>query len=163
MEERQIPWVWQIPRRRKWLPTPVFLPGKSHGQRSLAGHSPWRCRVSHDWGTNAFTFSLLERESFCPGPQGNHLVIFKYCASFSNYAFANVLLFIYLFILQQRTKSAYALGEGREELICMSPSGPGWDRSVSLWAMEIRGHCLWNAGRVLPCLRQTASMCVLAW
>ena len=29
------------PWRRKWLPTPVFLPGESHGQRSLAGYSPW--------------------------------------------------------------------------------------------------------------------------
>ena len=29
------------PWRRKWQPTPVFLPGKSHGQRSLAGYSPW--------------------------------------------------------------------------------------------------------------------------
>ena len=27
--------------RRKWQPTPVFLPGDSHGQRSLAGYSPW--------------------------------------------------------------------------------------------------------------------------
>ena len=27
--------------RSKWQPTPVFLPGKSHGQRSLAGYSPW--------------------------------------------------------------------------------------------------------------------------
>ena len=27
--------------RRKWQPTPVFLPGESHGQRSLAGYSPW--------------------------------------------------------------------------------------------------------------------------
>ena len=29
------------PWRRKWQPTPVFLPGESHGQRSLAGYSPW--------------------------------------------------------------------------------------------------------------------------
>ena len=35
------PWVWKIPWRRKWQPTPVFLPGKFHGQRSLAGYSPW--------------------------------------------------------------------------------------------------------------------------
>ena len=35
------PWVRKIPRRRKWQPTLVFLPGKSHGQRSLAGYSPW--------------------------------------------------------------------------------------------------------------------------
>ena len=33
-------WVRKIPWRRKWQPTPVFLPGKSHGQRSLAGYSP---------------------------------------------------------------------------------------------------------------------------
>ena len=35
------PWVKKIPWRRKWQPTPVFLSGKSHGQRSLAGYSPW--------------------------------------------------------------------------------------------------------------------------
>ena len=34
------PWVRKIPWRRKWLPTPVFLPGKSLGQRSLVGYSP---------------------------------------------------------------------------------------------------------------------------
>ena len=35
------PWVGKIPWRRKWQPTPVPLPGKSHGQRSLVGYSPW--------------------------------------------------------------------------------------------------------------------------
>ena len=34
------PWVRKIPWRRKWHPIPVFLPGESHGQRSLVGHSP---------------------------------------------------------------------------------------------------------------------------
>ena len=34
------PWVGKIPQRRKWQPTPVFLPGKSYGQRSLVGYSP---------------------------------------------------------------------------------------------------------------------------
>ena len=33
-------WVGKIPPRREWQPTPVFLPGESHGQRSLAGYSP---------------------------------------------------------------------------------------------------------------------------
>ena len=32
--------------RRKWQPTPVFLPGESHGQRSVAGHGPWGRRES---------------------------------------------------------------------------------------------------------------------
>ena len=34
------PWVRKIPWRREWLPTPVFLPGESHGQRSVEGYSP---------------------------------------------------------------------------------------------------------------------------
>ena len=36
-----IPGSWKIPWRREQLPTPVSLPGESHGQRSLAGYSPW--------------------------------------------------------------------------------------------------------------------------
>ena len=35
------PWVRKIPWRRQWQLTPVFLPGKSHGQRSLEGNRPW--------------------------------------------------------------------------------------------------------------------------
>ena len=39
------PWVGKITWRREWQPTPVFLPGKFHGQRSLKGSkSPWGCR-----------------------------------------------------------------------------------------------------------------------
>ena len=41
VKTRFYPWVGKIPWRREWLSTPVFLPGKSHGQRSLAGYSPW--------------------------------------------------------------------------------------------------------------------------
>ena len=37
------PWVRKIPWRRKWQPTPVFLPGESHGRRSMVGYSP-QCR-----------------------------------------------------------------------------------------------------------------------
>ena len=35
------PWIRKIPWRREWQPTPVFLPREFHGQRSLAGYSPW--------------------------------------------------------------------------------------------------------------------------
>ena len=35
------PWVGKMPYRRAWQPTPVFLSGENHGQRSLAGYSPW--------------------------------------------------------------------------------------------------------------------------
>ena len=40
-ETRFDPWVGKIPWRRKWQSTPVLLPGKAHGQRSLVGYSPW--------------------------------------------------------------------------------------------------------------------------
>ena len=40
------PWVGKIPWRRPWQPTLVFLPGKSHGQRSLLGSSPYGCKES---------------------------------------------------------------------------------------------------------------------
>ena len=74
------PWVWKIPWRRKWHSTPVFLPGESHGQRSLAGYSgeesgvvksqadwatehPWACiqcaRYIHVRGTYSFIINVL--------------------------------------------------------------------------------------------------------
>ena len=40
------PWAGKIPWRRAWQPVPVFLPGESHGQRSLAGYSPWSHKES---------------------------------------------------------------------------------------------------------------------
>ena len=38
--------VGKIPWNRKWQPTPVFLPGKFHGQRSLVDYSPWSRKES---------------------------------------------------------------------------------------------------------------------
>ena len=53
------PWIKKIPWRREWQPTPMFLPGEFHGQRSLV--APWGCKESDT------TESLLHR----------FLVIFK--------------------------------------------------------------------------------------
>ena len=43
-----IPGSGRFPWRRKWQPTPVLLPGKFRGLRSLVGYSPWDHRVGHD-------------------------------------------------------------------------------------------------------------------
>ena len=43
------PWARKISWRRKWQPTPVYLPAESLGQRSLAGYSPRGRIVGHDW------------------------------------------------------------------------------------------------------------------
>ena len=57
------PWVRKIPWRRKWQPTPVFLPRESHGQRRLIGYSPWGSqRIRHDW-SNLTTHTILWRAS----------------------------------------------------------------------------------------------------
>ena len=50
------PWVRKIPWRREWQPTLAFWPGEFHGQRSLAGYSPWGSqRVRYHWVTNTHT------------------------------------------------------------------------------------------------------------
>ena len=41
-----IPGLGRFPWRGKWQPTPVFLPGEFHGQRSLVGYSPWGYKQS---------------------------------------------------------------------------------------------------------------------
>ena len=62
-----IPQVRKIPWRGKWQPTPLYLPGKFHGQRSLAGYSPWGC-------THACTFGNELHESKLVGQsQVNHI------------------------------------------------------------------------------------------
>ena len=51
------PWVGKIPQRRKWQPTPVLLPGKSHGQRSLVD-SPW----GHKEPDTNFMFTFKQQQ-----------------------------------------------------------------------------------------------------
>ena len=64
--------VWslagKIPQRRAWQPTPVFLPGKSHGQRRLVGYSPWGHRESDVTKATARTLTLYTHYLFlfCP-------------------------------------------------------------------------------------------------
>ena len=55
------PWVGNFLWRRKWQPTPVFLPGKSHGHRSLAGYSPGGGKESDV--TKQLTHSLFPAHS----------------------------------------------------------------------------------------------------
>ena len=52
------PWVSKIHWRRKWQPTPVLLPGKSHGWRNLVGCSPWGHKESDNTEQLHFHFSL---------------------------------------------------------------------------------------------------------
>ena len=48
LPEMQETWLrflgWEDLLEKKWQPTPVLLPGESHGRRSLVGYSPWGCK-----------------------------------------------------------------------------------------------------------------------
>ena len=55
-------WVRKIPWRRKWQPTPVLLPGKSHARRSLVGCSPWGRKESDTTERLHFHFLLIYME-----------------------------------------------------------------------------------------------------
>ena len=58
MQETQVQsWVGKMPWRMKWQPTAVLLPGKSHGQRSLVGYSPWGHKESDMTDRLHFTFT----------------------------------------------------------------------------------------------------------
>ena len=48
-------WGRKMPWRRKWQPTPVFLPGRFHGLKSLLGYSPWVCTESDTTGVTWHT------------------------------------------------------------------------------------------------------------
>ena len=92
------PWVWKIPRRRKWQPTPVFQTGKSHGQRNLTRDSPkghksvrsdWTCvhvKIFYSLETDAgwlnFNYFNLDGKwccisQCCPKPRNGHGSIIK--------------------------------------------------------------------------------------
>ena len=62
MQEMQETEVWSLGQKilwkRKWQPTPVFLLGESHGQRSLVGYSPWGHKESDMTEVTSHTYAL---------------------------------------------------------------------------------------------------------
>ena len=68
------PWVGKIPWRREWQPTPVFLSGEFHGQRSLVSYSPWgRKIIRHDLATTQHQHSKTMPRDFPGGPVAKNL------------------------------------------------------------------------------------------
>ena len=79
-------WVGKILWSRKWQPTPVFLPGKFHAQRSLAGHSLWVVKESDlTERLNTHIQTLMTSHYLCchhPGPSHHHQSCLGYSNSF---------------------------------------------------------------------------------
>ena len=68
----EFPQMWDsqfLNQRRQWHPTPVLLPGKSHGRRSLVGCSPWSRWVRHGWATSLSLCTFMHwRRQWHPMP-----------------------------------------------------------------------------------------------
>ena len=81
-----------IPWRRKWQPTPVFLPGESHGQRSLVGYSP-------QGRTESDILKQLSRhaQSYCiaEGTRFNMQVVINYKGKESEKLYVSLIIFLY--------------------------------------------------------------------
>ena len=69
------PWVGKIPWRRAWHPTPVSLPGESHGQRSLAGYSPWSHKESDTTEATAHTLIYIHYSALKGKPVLTHAAV----------------------------------------------------------------------------------------
>ena len=81
------PWVGKTPWRSKWQPTSLSLPGKSHGQRSLEGYSPWCCkRVGHDLVTEQQYITCYIRTIYTPDRCFYHLPKVPFQAFSPNHA-----------------------------------------------------------------------------
>ena len=92
-ETCQEPWVQsrgrEDPLEKEWLPTPVFLPGESHEQRSRVGCSPWSCkRVRHDWATKQQ--ELIYRVTLVSGAQTSNSVTHTHVHLFSFRLLSNI-------------------------------------------------------------------------
>ena len=87
-------WIRNIPWRRAWQPTPVFLPGDSHGQRSLAGYSPWGRKESDMTEATEHQHSADNSESYKVSPLHMHLQVanFQRCAFHQHQAWVKLQL-----------------------------------------------------------------------
>ena len=92
------PWVGKIPGRRKWQPTPIFLPGKSHGQKSLVGYSPWGHKELDTTERLILwlwlpVWLIFVKSSFLA------LLIFLYCVTFLFYECSTLPIIIFFLLL----------------------------------------------------------------
>ena len=98
--QRFDPWVRKIPWRRKWQSTPMLLPRRSHGQRSMVGYSPWGRKESDtsEW----LTVDLQSCVNFCCRAKWfSYICIFFFFILFSIIVFLRILNIASGFCLQR--------------------------------------------------------------
>ena len=112
------PWVRKTLCRKKWQPTPVFLPGKSHWQRRVVGYSLWGCReldtteqLNSEADLNVVNFCCIANINGCGGVRAR-----MHTRSFS----------IYSFPLRLILKSFLNEGSRIQGALFMSPEASRW-------------------------------------
>ena len=87
------PWVGKILWSRKWQPTPLLLPGKFHGQRSLMGHHPWvtesnkteHTHISYIFFFSFCTHCLLAKVDTAQGMMPSNFILYNGSMCLMNY------------------------------------------------------------------------------
>ena len=139
------PWVGKIPWRRKWQPIPIFLSGKSHGQRSLAGYSLWGHKELDM--TKRLALSLFRAFSWTAVTEEEALLhLFSRCAEIQKQEPVSLRL----------SEQKAALWESRSPLGSQLSTGCGRQRAQS-WVSHREGPALSGAWETeLHCVNQRA-------
>ena len=130
----------QLPRRRQWHPTPVLLPGKSHGRRSLVGCSPWDHAESDKTERLHFHFSL---SCFGEG-NGNPLQ----CSCLENPRDGRAWW-----------TAVYGVAQSRTRLKWFSSSSSSSINSFPLYYHHVRTPWLWTRYKTQPLRKQAWTPC----
>ena len=141
--------------RRKWQPTPVFLPGKSHGQRSLAGYSPWgqksRTQLSDytsittkgfHWDACSLSSLLLVKKEGVSSHHKSLRIFFPNLISDEETIYHNNVLVFFFFFLNKREWIVIESHVGPEVLHLNNakvPSSLG-AKSLSCWSWPHGGN-----------------------
>ena len=149
-------WVGKIHWRRAWQPTPVFLPGESHGQRSLVGYSPWGRRVWDDWATNTHVCAHAYMTMCMHVYQHMHACL---CVCVWKEAVTKLCYWQVLLSMQNlETKTAFVSQAPTADITARAAAGawrpntptpPGWARPTPSWSSWTISREL--AERVLAC------------
>ena len=139
------PWVRKMPWRRKWQPTPVLLPGKFHGWRSLVGYSPWGRKESDmtEWVTSllSLSFFYIRRPNLVQWFSQFFWKLWAFCLSFMNEASG---------------EGGQRRNQIKTQLLWMKGSGSWNPGSWHATCYSISQEVPWNLEPWVPCIMQLA-------
>ena len=127
-------WVGKSPWRRKRLPTPVFLPGESHRQRSLAGYSLWGCKVGHNRATSTNYSTLVDQTCLLMSSKWKKVFRYFKCGQ------------IFSCTLKSQLLLPWWLREQRVCLHCGRPGSDPWTRKIP-WRRKCQPTPAFSAGK----------------